>query len=1791
MGDRPISRIKYDADDLDFVEENFGIEDPTPGDGHVKWEELHPQLQDFYADLTTEEYQALKKYRLGTNSFSQSRDLATITRKYIQWKYFEDHHLPQDLDETLFDSHRNFPIPLKRPDRLFDGLTIDLKSIREDKKLYEIIMEADLSCLQTITLEILRDFISANQHKDHFKISRDEWERAYHRLNCEVDPPYSANTTWNEMISIWHSSEPRWNMIMNDHIFGSATGGMVRVAKQDMTITAAGIWRYAANPKRHVLINRSPIVSTDHMDIHDEAIWPDVPTEITLMEKMGFALNLNIEPGARMIANQKIREGNLVFDVTEPLLYLEGFGLDVDANNKFTRGLAGLGQWLTSWFGKDFDIGLYNLFAVTVYQNRLCLVFNGDHQNNDFIDPIRKDDYLFLDVTGIVKGMIDDFDTTGEISRTFFDEAGDVRSEIPMRTLQDAVIKAFQTGSTKSLPAHSPLTGFRNELWVEDIRIDLTDVVDRQGKLIDAFEITDGRIYSDMTWPSEIKVQGQLELSLGIDSDYITDKDGDHNFTAQLEFLIDSQQQVGFAKLKIPEVLLAGLSSQVDGAYEGDVYIALPPEIFDAYKGGELTVEDVLQTIGVHVLVELQKNHQDYLAAALHFRYAKSETEYFQIQKLLMDYQIAFAEEDKSLHGVISGGEFVALQQMDPSNYFLAQEFEVAAKYVVSGGLIKLFGEEAVIKVSQDVAGTWYFEPAYQKGSIHTKFDAETNGFHGLIMAEPVYDSQGEIIAFDIHVDELAINVPRVEIQFKNNKKLVGRTQAIIHDGTWRVRAGSILDLFKTVENWEGRGTLELVNVDTHLQVIDMLTGEITEFHNKKLGTNFNIQLIKFNPFNITGSLAEVLDKGVVGFENEYFSFRTDVSGGIELREAQLPIISFKSDDVFGEEPAKPSPEVKETQELQQDVDVDSILDDKFRYYMEKMLDSPRSIFRFKEIDLSSDLLVNGADSLTSLSVDVDHAQFYAQGDYKSSHHAHLPLIKGFFSFLNPRVKEGTEFHLQDAELVVENNRLQKIEWKLNQPISFLGFQIQGIAIDEPRNAVAAKKSARFFIVTNHYRINPICLLKLRFPFKMMGFYGRVNKRLRDEGRTVELGRNEIPTDLGDLMIFMDELMETLEWDEKIIQQQNQQYKKFLKSDFVGISNVQLDHLEEKLSVFPQTPPDSSKNKRKQIVHKLNQLTRFPLLVDSFTEEMINDTFSGDTKSQVLDLIEEIHEIRDEFHFAVKRKYVRRIYRLNSKLLHLYVKQFVAPPQIFDINDLEKIAIESELRPRVLDGGMVEIDKDNNDDVSLDVVYMPQERDDEIVAGDETPYLSVQFANKPGEKVEHVNFDFLNRHMFFQGEFDFIAGIELYMGGPLAEGAPFSFKIREFDSHRDLKIVHAPEGYERPAFALVTTDHATHRQEHDNIIRGSELFVTRNNSGHYLSGVTFNHAVVHEGYLYFTYSDDVSGDIRDVFIDQTATEYQDFKIEMGLQTFLTEDDLISYNFTTIDVNGGLILEDHPDAIPRAYIYTGTNDKGDRKYIELKRVTGDGQVDVDFMDISYAGNITIESEIPQQVLEHPFVLALQDQGVTLNLTGIEVTGSFEFKLNGLAGGITRLDRSKVETEFIPTEFILKGELGIESHGKSVTIKDLRIPIEELDMVFVEVENSDGTTRQTPIMRSFEVPALEDIEAQVSAQIDLPKKIGSGTLGLTDAHFSLVTESGIQFGMDDPETFHLDSVGAQATFRDEGYANRVDLSAGEIHFHDDKGHIQNWEISAEFEELIQAIVSLSLQGERADFTLKP
>lgn len=1092
MSEPPFSSLYYDAKDSDMpriLYENLGLVDPTPTDHKITSSDLStPENQtayDFYTKgpLSPEEKKVMTSFTsshpLTAASFSNIPALSLIAIKEIRYRQYHDiidqHGLPREIDLTALD----FATPPTTT--AFDPTPW------------------------------WHDTLSV-QNPTYYDITHPAWH------------------------ALWSGTDWAYATSLGGHI------GLVTPRSAPMPQSLL--------PANTTSSHQDSLLPTQ-VDFRYEVRWPEEKTKIDLLNASGIntygltEFNLETDPGATVAVTQIVRDQKLISSGVQPLLELTGFHLNLDAGSTFQKAqkkidekapwLGPLAKKIESELGLSsisFDLETLTPTSIVVLDHRIYLTLTGEKNHDDILKPIGPD-VLLIDISDIIKNVIATKLQQPTLSETFFDDADNLR-DVPLGDLQSTILLILEETAETKIPEFvthvlqkTPWEVIQHDAYAQNIQMDLTPLIPESFKQsgtsgdsklsyqVTSFKITDGTIRGEGQIQNGFVVQGLLDTELALESTNIQAKKSE-TIKPKIEFFIDTQVGAGYARVKLPDFTIKNVASFVDGTYGGEIIIGLSPEVIAIVKNGNFSMDDLLNAISSDVLVDLHKNqNQNFLAAALHAQVVAKNPQAYQIMVgLLANYNIAFSEGPNKLYGVINGGNFSMIDQFDSDNILLARQFDLSAQSVVTGGLVTLFGEGATLSILACPDGSYIIKPAFRRGKMRDKSLIEGDNFSGELHVIPSqYGKDNEITAYTVKVVDLTVDIPKAEIHLTPEESIVGRTRGLVN-GEWTVTGSSLLDVINTNENWQGRGTLSLVNTNNDFTSIDDKGNQI-HFDNSKIESTLEIALIQFNPMRLNGSLFNLIEEGGFRFENDLFRLKTDVKGSAKIT-GEYPLMSFHTETSLRKPKTPRVGPVK--QALRENPKINARLDSIFDPISAEMHAAPPLTSILKNIDLNSTNTDTVARSIINTDLKIDDLALL-------STKIKIPIFRKSWKFLNPSatIDDDTD---ADVTVKIEDNTLRYFSAILDQSISFLGFNITGIEYAEDYHNPYSK-DGHFYILTEKGRLDFLSLLHLRNPIKMACFDKKMKSLFGVE-------KNEIPAKLNDFLDYLEALSKALGFDKYI---------------------------------------------------------------------------------------------------------------------------------------------------------------------------------------------------------------------------------------------------------------------------------------------------------------------------------------------------------------------------------------------------------------------------------------------------------------------------------------------------------------------------------------------------------------------------------------------------------------------------------------------------------------------------------
>lgn len=980
--------IHYDRNDYDFVSRLLGFSD-DPADGNFTQQEQDgPQntlYRDFIDQLATDQREhylaALRKYDsarpLATKNFlypggRYDTTLAVVAREHVRFRtqrFLSDNGLPATIDPNYFNPLYKYPLgTTKSSSTQFDAVAINLESFRNktpfgwlmgtDSTPLTLLKRADFSQCPTPTVEILRGFVlePLEQGDQAVTITRAGWEEAYWEYlkthPCPVAITHTVESTWNELLLMWQRSDEHWHVLLTDTGIWIATGigslvtdavpatsDFARAAESDMTITANGFWDYVSYwkqplPPRREHQGHGLPAALVNADLAMENVWRK-ETRLAFALKGGTELALRAAAGAKLSVNQEIDGAALACAVTEPLVYLEGITIDPKDN---------------PWWAKAVGWYVRQPRGITVFQNRLCLMFNeGIHG-----------DLAFIDIGPFVKAMLDKQDPAKKTSHLIFTSDNQVFGNVSVNELIAALIPLFQADNPVLQTSSGIDTALANvefqrmasDLWVNDIQLDLSGVaaaLPESPKIgITNLSVSDGDVYATRDLANgKFFAQGRMNLDVDLQGSVPGTEILTQGARLGLEFFVDGIKKnhdgkyVGWARVTLPKMIGPDLGTGGEAEYNGSIMVALAVEGFDTLlESGDPT--QLLEAINAQVAIELQKNGKDFLAALITAEAMARNPDYATFLDHLKDYRIGFdlAVADDGgqathagLAGIVAGKTFYGVEVLDYDPVAPYSGFTLNVNDALVGGIASLFAGDVVLAIYKEDDSIGPDGKVIRHGAIHivprarsidTLGDAvvHSENLGGEIVITPVPGADGKVTHHRIEVRDISISIPNAEIVMPGNPEAeteLARADKIVRGGIHEAKLTGVFDVkpsdetepsfFDVVsgENWvlkdgEHAGlTLTLDNLD--VRVVNATTGEeltgaeVARFKAEELSAKvIDIAHVSFNPAGLAGALASQIKDGIIAVTTDTVS----VSGDIRHHDLRidgpiLPDVRFEA--------------------------------------------------------------------------------------------------------------------------------------------------------------------------------------------------------------------------------------------------------------------------------------------------------------------------------------------------------------------------------------------------------------------------------------------------------------------------------------------------------------------------------------------------------------------------------------------------------------------------------------------------------------------------------------------------------------------------------------------------------------------------------------------------------------------------------------------------------------------------------------------------------------------------------
>lgn len=1059
--------IIYDPRDTELLEDQIGLNDPNR-DGELTAREYNSgqlsSFRDFYqTKLTTRERSFLGSFTkdapLSRQNFLTHDALARIAQKHLRYRQFDylknKLHLPAEQPVTL-------PAAPAHPNTDFTGVILNIARLKRDLSAAQWdlltknkLEDTEKQLFPSPLIHVLRSILRANVTASQIVLTESFWHRIFAQLAAKNPKDFaraSPASTWNELMLVWEKCDDiRDNMISRrmwrntlDHVDNSPWGDDFNLIflPQRYEISAKGLKEFLTAPQKfHVdITTRAPSTPNRLQEghAHWEITWPKRPAQIKLKalklqgktlwrKELELAeLNLDIDEKARAVAAQNTDNGLFNFSLGSPLLWLEGFRLNVDAS-RHTRWLAAFMNMLSQAHGKDFDIESLSVKGITLFNNRLCLVVRGEDNNRrDIAKPVFRD-LLLIDISPIIKKQLDKKAAGARLSTLLFDSNANVTSQIPTGDLTHALFDFLKSNSLSQNNSAIPTKEFQHNLWMTGFSLSPDQNVN----------ISQANIHATGRWPETLVVKGKAQIDIALKNN-----GQDLSIKGPLEFYLDFQKQSGFARLELPQLKLFG----ADEKFNAHILAAVNFDPGDLFKNGQVDVDAVLKKISASLLIELEKGQSTWLAALVENLQAETGLS----PSVNGDIDAAFHLPANNVFGVLFNGKFALTKGAD-NEWILSPHTE---RFLMARD-----GEQKI--ETGDIGGQIRIQ----------KSGTEKDG-NFIISIENL----------GISLDDAFIHTETVSLRGRTRATLNGKWQVaaksprdvFLGPSRWHGAGDLIIDHKNSdLHVTAGNTLLDLTKASqvTTIHLSDIafpqVEAEGIALHHIEDG-DFKTETPLFDlETNITGSVTAIgkLPKIMFSGTAAEMDLSTDTLPHQDTSRITTEFSDLKPRDFIDSILAPVIDEVFNTKNTPKNFDF--YLSRNFP--LEAMLTSVKeATLRIGEIPLAE----NG---------------FYRKGT-GGREFTQIPFFEGALMFLNPKIEKGTKATMTVPQNIVVDDELQDFKIDLNPPIRFLGRRIISVGL-AACHLSGNKNRKHLYLFTPMGKIDLMGFLRVAFSCKIAKVY------------------------------------------------------------------------------------------------------------------------------------------------------------------------------------------------------------------------------------------------------------------------------------------------------------------------------------------------------------------------------------------------------------------------------------------------------------------------------------------------------------------------------------------------------------------------------------------------------------------------------------------------------------------------------------------------------------------------------
>lgn len=1590
------------------------------------------------------------------------------------------------------------------------------------------------------------------------------------------------------------------------------TGDESKIFQNDFTIQPWRLKKYLQEPQSFLPAKsvcnqtQSPFPLTEAEAIW-QSTWPETETQIDLLESFGVethgisTIHFDIAPQAtaRAVATATGES----WDMSQPtsLIALQGFQLNWDKGDFANTGLSVLKYNSPKWLKQtwralkreyvthDLDMESISVLGISAFQNRIYLVLKGEDHSQDLLQPL-DGEIFYLDLSFVIKSLLQSDVQTKTLADLLFDENNSLKDNVPLEKLQSVLLdilkrktktKSSENLSLAGLVESSQWQSVRHEFWIKGVEADFAHLVPKIDSVISSEKIKEdvdislqslslsqGEVYGEKISKEKIEIRGKANLNTALTSEkYFSEKIGNVDLNTRFFVRINPQTQKaqGYIALSLPDLSLQIAATPSE--YSGEVLIGFDLEHANWFENGKFASQKFFDALGLHLLASLKREHTNFLAFVLNLQELTLDPTQKEVLKTMIDYKLAYADPEKNFYGIVRDGKIWSLKNKDQNGGFISQEYHLKMQHLTKGGLQTLLGDDYGLFIEKDAKGTFHIRPQLQRSYLQETYHLEAENFLGEIRMTPIRNDEGKVYRFDIEVENLEVNIPDVEVWIKD-KRLRGQSHLVL-TGKWQTNAENILEALTSLK-WQGKGEFHLKRKNNLMLIDDPENGDYFSFPTEQIDTDFIVDVIEFHPLEGQGKLTERFNNGEVHLKKGAFQFDTDLNGYVSV-SGRYPLVRFYALKALGqeihqnrrhavseiqEEIVSPSVEdLRESIETQQNHDrerIEAALKEPIEHFHKtNSTDLSLSYFLSDEFPL-----LEALQSLEEIHYQVSNLSFgkdlhYIKKTFSEERVARLPLIKGVFQFLNPKLQEETFFHHESEQTLFVDNQLKAGTLvQFNKPIKFLGFSFAKLELVESRQ----KNNETLSLVLTTKNGKTVNVLKWLSIFNARKFK-QITKSL--ERQNIFSPATEIPVDVDLLSIFLKEFQNQFSWQERWQDKIEAEFSPFQPGELKKFSGVEREQILRVLhEIFPDVKMPRRAGQRVMAAY-LNQLSETENLSDVLFENL--DVYSSEKRSLALQVMRKVLSSEND----------EEKNSLHYKLLRVLMQSQVNRPKWFHW-DQAQIKMNGILTPQPATYPVISFTDETPSEVAFEASLQEELTHFSLTTPEADPLIGADFHYKDARFQMSAD--------IFQLE-----GVDLALetetesrNKVLSVSFPGQNRFANVEA-----FAYPPISQDLPVFAFFPSQEGIGANVNNTVDVDSIRFTA--DSGYRTVDVNLNKVDVRETSLYI-------GKRKDLIPPDDLAEYKDSLVALdqissqGFQVIAESHPLLGS--TGLRLEGTADLGGMKQEKKRALIYIGTDQNGKNHYLPVEDVITQAQFS--FVDNTFQlqGYVDLELEPPPYLKQEQVFQDLKELGIFLDVQKISVTGAMRLYVDSERGQVTHYQNNPFHDG--PLTVRLQGDFVLDNGKSRLELATIEIPLDEASLKMIQKHHDDGLRTTKTILETITIPAEKIMIDGLSGRVELPEEAGLNETMIQNAEFVISSEGLIQFDQMEG-TPHLSiPQGLRGHLEDEEGKNILDLKTGIISYKDHSGEIQEWQISGHMQDLMeQSLAEFFLKGELFQF----